>query len=103
MSEHDQVLKLLGFANRARKLTLGMTATCSALRKHRLHLLILATDLSRGSEATLRSEIGKTGIRTLQFGTKELFGSCLGRTGVGIIGVTDSEFAKGIYSSTIGS
>jgi len=95
MHGDDQLLKLLGFANRARKLTFGMHATVSAIRKKNMRLVLLAADLSENSKRKITNEIG-TQTPILTVGSKDFFGRIAGRAELGIVGVVDSSFAKSI-------
>ena len=96
MIANDQVFKLLGLANRARKLTLGMTATLQSIRRGKLKLLIVATDCSENARSKIQFAAQQSQIIILNFGTKDELGRYLGRNEVGIIGVEDSGFANAL-------
>ena len=91
----DDVIKILGFANRARKLTLGMTSTLRSYKMGKVSLVLLASDLSENASQKIKASL-ETKIPIMNYGTKDLFGQAFGRREVGIVGVTDPQFAKSI-------
>lgn len=93
MTKSDEIFKLLGFAHRARKLTLGMTSTLRSLKKGRTQLLILAFDVSDNVQSKIRLAAKENRVAILTYGTKDAFGQLFGRNEVGIIGVDDAGFA----------
>ncbi len=95
MQEPDKVLKILGFANRARKLTLGMTATVSALKRGGLKLIILAEDCSENTQSKIQLH-NRHNLQVLEYSNKENLGLFFGRGEVGIIGIQDQDFAKSL-------
>jgi len=93
MQEPDKVLKILGFANRARKLTLGMTATVAALKRGRLKLIILAEDCAENTRSKIDLH-NRHNLKILNYSNKENLGLFFGRGEVGIIGIQDQDFAN---------
>lgn len=98
MPKTEQLFKLLGFAQRARKLTLGMSATTAALKKRHAKVVIIALDTSGkiGDKVDKLAKMTKTPV--FHYGKKEGFGLLFGRRKVGIMSLTDSEFAKAIVN-----
>ncbi|MCH7678850.1 ribosomal L7Ae/L30e/S12e/Gadd45 family protein [candidate division KSB1 bacterium] len=96
MNEIDQTLKMLGFAHRARKLSLGMTSTLSLLKKGKTHAIILASDVSQNADRKFQTLAVQGRVPIFRCGTKSQFGRFFGREEVGIIGIGDAAFAKAI-------
>ncbi len=96
MEEIDRLLKILGFAQRARKLSHGMDAALQAIMKGKAKVVLLATDLSENTRQKIESAAlsFKVPIRTC--GSKAAYGRALGREETGIIAVIDAMFAKSI-------
>ncbi len=92
----DKLFKMLGFANRAGKVTLGMTSTIGNLRKRKVQTLILATDLADNAEFTIKSNARNQNVPIFTCCTKDEFGQLFGRNEIGIIGIIDANFAKSI-------
>lgn len=91
--------RLLGLAHRARRLTLGSTATLSGLDRGRVHLVIVATDVGRNTETKIRRRAASAGVPFCRVASKNGLGAILGRNELGVVGVTDPSFAgslKGI-------
>ncbi len=96
MNEFDRVLKILGFAQRARKLTLGMEATLQAIRKNKVRAVILAEDLSENARHKIAAA-KPASVPQYVFGSKSAFAGALGRGETGIIGIMDDTFARSIF------
>ncbi len=96
MPKSDFVFKMLGFANRARKITLGMQATLQGMRKKRVHVVLLASDLAGNSAEQIRKAGKGNALRT--FSTKEELSRFFGRRDPGIIGILDREMARSIIN-----
>lgn len=96
MEDIERLLKILGFAHRARKLSLGMDSALQAVTKGRAKVVLLADDLSEMTRRKfeLAAMPFKVPIRTC--GSKAAYGRALGREETGIIAVTDAMFAKSI-------
>ncbi len=96
MNEIDQTLKMLGFAHRARKLSLGMTSTLNLLKKGKTQAIILASDASKNADRKFMTLAVQKKVPIFRCGTKSQFGEFFGREEVGIIGIDDASFAKAI-------
>lgn len=96
MSKTEQAQKVLGFAQRARKLLVGMNAAESAIRSGRARVVIIASDTSRNTESKIRELASMRHIPVFRCGTKDELGQLLGRKEVGIIGIADKNFANSI-------
>ncbi|MFQ5752178.1 MAG: L7Ae/L30e/S12e/Gadd45 family ribosomal protein [bacterium] len=96
MGKIEPLFKILGFAQRARKLTLGMSSTLRSLHKGKTHAVILATDISKNTASKIEMTIREYNVPVYIHSTKDVFGQFFGRREVGIIGITDASFAKSI-------
>ena len=98
------VYTLLGFAQKAGKLTGGGEAVALALSKGQVQMVLLAADLSENSKKKFaktwqqlpKGLSGKVVI--WQFGSKEKLGQAAGKPPRGIWAVGDENFAKGLQS-----
>ena len=98
------VYTLLGFAQKAGKLTGGGEAVALALSKGQVQMVLLAADLSENSKKKFAKTCqqlpkGLSGkVVIWQFGSKEKLGQAAGKPPRGIWAVGDENFAKGLQS-----
>lgn len=93
----NEIMGLLGLAQRAGKVVVGTTAVESALRRPREILLIFAEDFSAATKGKLLAAAVKP-PQVLQTGTMAEWGKYFGRQQVGVIAVADKNFAAGIWA-----
>ena len=91
----QKISTLLQFAQKSNSLIFGHDNVVKHIKKKKVCLVIIATDLS---ENTIRSLEKKTSIQTIRWGSKELFDELLGKY-TGIIGICDENFKKGIIKT----
>jgi len=99
MLESTKIFSFVGLAFRAGKVAAGTAAAEEALHKKRAHLLILAEDVSANTETRFKELSEKTGIPILKTGTKAAWGAFFKRKELGVLGVLDTHFAKGILEA----
>jgi ribosomal protein L7Ae-like RNA K-turn-binding protein len=87
---------MLGFAQRARKLTLGMDATLQALRRNKAYAIIISEDLAENARKKITLALEQGNVPHYVCGSKAAFARALARNEVGIIGILDDSFAKSI-------
>ena len=92
-------MRLLGLANRAHKVTLGMSATAKSIRQGKCRLLLLAADLAENARQKIAVDAQKAAVPVVEFGTKELLGQVVGRGELGIVGIEDAGFALALRDS----
>jgi predicted RNA-binding protein YlxR (DUF448 family) len=92
------VLKLLGFARRAGKVRIGKTSALKAIERGESRLVIVANDVSEKLIRELKNEK----YMRLASVDKEGLGQVMGRSEVGILVITDPEFAKSIEKKVHG-
>lgn len=98
MREINGLIKLLGFADRARKLSFGMSATLKALQKGKAHGVILALDVSANTKVKIEHTAKLKKVSVIHCGSKNDFGQRFGREELGVIGILDASFARAIKS-----
>jgi len=91
----DEIMGLLGLAQRAGKVIAGATAVANELRRPREILLIFAEDFSAATKEKLLASASRR-PQVLQAGTMAEWGKYLGRRPVGVIAVSDKNFVAGI-------
>jgi ribosomal protein L7Ae-like RNA K-turn-binding protein len=94
--DNNALFKILGFAYRAQKISIGMTSTVGALKRKQIRLIILAEDLSANAGRKIELLVAETVIPVYRVGSKADWGQLFNRTDVGILGISDTNFAKSI-------
>jgi 5-formyltetrahydrofolate cyclo-ligase len=91
----NELLGLVGLAQRAGKVVVGSTAVRNEIRRRKALLLIFAADFSSSARERL---LARTENRppVLEIGTMQEWGHFFGRQQVGVIAVTDRHFVAGI-------
>lgn len=93
----NEILGLLGLAQRAGKVIVGTTAVENELRRPREILLIFAEDFSAATRGRLIAAAAQP-PQVLQMGTMAEWGKYFGRQQVGVMAVADKNFAAGILA-----
>ena len=81
---------------RARKLTLGLTATLKSMDEHKMSLLVLAADIGDNARSKIETSATRHHVAVRVLGTKDELGRCFGRNEVGVVGVEDPGFANSL-------
>ena len=91
----DKYLTLLGFASKAGRLSFGMDASCTAIKKKQARLIVTACDVSEKSRKEISFHASKENITmlTLKNCDIEALSHAVGKKS-GIIAVNDSGFAE---------
>ena len=100
---YSRITGMLGFAQRAGKLTIGTDLVCRALSKGGVLLVLLASDASDGTRKKVLSkcEFYNTEVYTLTHDSS-LLGKLLGKTYAPVtIGVADRGFATEIKKAVL--
>ncbi len=95
----DKVYKYLGFAARARKLSVGATATEQAIKKSKAKLVIIGKEVGENSKAKLRPLCEKNNLKLIIYGSCEALSKATGREDKGIFAVEDENLAKAIIET----
>ncbi len=89
-----KVESYLGFAKKSRNLVEGAYSCESYIKKKKVHLVILAEDLGGSSKKNIEIFCQKENIEVETIFTKEELGKILGKKEIGVLGITDKNFAK---------
>lgn len=92
-------LTMLQLARKAGKLTVGMDATLRSMSRREVYLLVMAADFSSGSKSRARDMADQYKLEIVEWGTKEVLGTLLNRSDVGLLGITDKNLALGFIKA----
>ena len=96
MRDELNILRFLGLAAKAGKVTSGYDQVEAALRKGTVSFLILSTDISRNTLSQILDLGEKSGITmpdAYSFATKEQLGRAIGKPDRAVVAITDKGFA----------
>ncbi len=88
------VLGLLGLAQRAGQLTVGVEITRKALSAGEVRLVLLAEDASPRQIERVRVLAGHRGVPVAGLRSQDMLGRALGKGPVSAVGVTGRSFAR---------
>lgn len=91
-------LSLLGLARRSGRLEVGFEAVRRALGTNKVHLLVLAQDLSAGTLGKFKASSAHEGIPVIKPASKQELGRALGRREAGIVAILDEGFSKALIT-----
>ena len=92
----EKALSLLGFARKSGNLASGVNTCSFAIAKGKAKLVILAGDISAGSEKKIMKEIRKKGVPYIKYSTIEELSHIAGESGRSVFAVLDEGFARSI-------
>ena len=96
----SKALTLIGFAKKSGNLVSGVNTCIYSIKKGRVSLIILAGDISEGSEKKLMKEVRRAGVRSIRYSTIEELSHAAGEVGRSVFGVLDDNFAESILEET---
>lgn len=99
--ETEALLKFIGLCKKAGALVQGASIVDDNLSKHKISLLIIASDASKNAKKLFKHKIEQESLATVYFSNKKELASILGRDEVVYIGITDKNFAKGLWEKFI--
>jgi ribosomal protein L7Ae-like RNA K-turn-binding protein len=88
-------IQLLHMSRKAGKLVIGIDNVERAINQHRCKLIIVAEDLAKNSYEKLERLLN-TKSKIIRVGTKKLYGQAFDALEIGILCITDKNFAAGI-------
>ena len=91
-------MSLLGFARKSGNLVSGVNTCTFAIAKGRAKLVILAEDISAGSEKKIMKEIRKKEIPYIKYSTIDELSHIAGEEGRSVFAVLDENFARSILA-----
>ena len=87
---------MLGFAQKAGKLTSGEEGCRSGAKSGKAFLIILSSDASDNTKDIIRSIASQYHVKLVEWGTKDLLGWSIGKAPRAAVAVLDQHFAKEI-------
>ncbi|WP_281198805.1 L7Ae/L30e/S12e/Gadd45 family ribosomal protein [Staphylococcus schleiferi] len=94
----QQILNFLGLAMRAGKVKTGESVILAELKKHRLKLVLIASDASDNTKNNLINKCHSYQIPYRIISHRDDLGDALGKSARVNIGITDQGFAKKLMS-----
>lgn len=92
----NKVLNLIGLAYRAHKIILGGDTIVEALKNNLVSLVVMDKALTTDAARQIKNKCDYHNIDlVLDFSTEEI-SKAIGKTDVGVIGLTDTGFSKAI-------
>ena len=92
---NSKALTLMGFAKKSGNLVSGVNTCSFNLSRGKVRLMILAEDISQGSEKKMK-EIRKAGVDYIKSGTIDEMSHVTGTSGRSVFGILDRNFAEAI-------
>ena len=92
----SKAMSLMGFAKKSGNLVSGVNTCSFAIGKGKAKLVILADDISAGSEKKIMKEIRKKGVPYIKYGTIDELSHIAGESGRSVFAVLDKGFAESI-------
>ena len=92
----QKVLGLMGLSARARKVTFGTDACCEAIKRKKIHFLILAEDASEKTRQNFIFLCEKEQIPYAVLGKIEEISKAIGKKNKAVIGIEDINLANEI-------
>ena len=83
----NKILSLLGLARRAGKPVLGFTATCAAMEKGRIKLVIMAEDTAANTRKKMEKNCRRHGVVFHYFANREELGCAIGKKSQVVLGL----------------
>lgn len=84
--------KILGLANRARKLTVGTEFTIKGVRNGKVKLVILASDASSNTQKLVNDKCGTYKVEIVMGNSFEM-SNAIGKNNIMVIGIIDKGFS----------
>lgn len=91
----SKVLSLMGFARKSGNLVSGVNTCTYNLNRGKVKLMILAEDISAGSEKKIMKEIRKTCVNYVKYGSIDELSHSTGKAG-SVFGILDDNFSQSI-------
>lgn len=92
----NKILSLLGFAQKAKKITSGDANVRALLKKNQIKLLVIADDLSEEAKNRWYRKAESFDVPCFSFSNKSTIGLAMGQSPRAIVGLLDDSFADAI-------
>jgi ribosomal protein L7Ae-like RNA K-turn-binding protein len=93
----EKYIQLLHMSRKAGKLVIGIDNVERAILQHRCRLIIVAEDLARNSYEKVERLPTMKSVQIIRVGTKKQYGQAFDAMEIGILCITDKNFAAGIF------
>ena len=94
--KQDQILSMLGLAEKAGKIASGEFSTEKAVKSHKAFLVIVAEDASDNTRKMFRNMCDFYRVPMYLYGTKEELGHHIGKQYRASLAVTDQGFSRSL-------
>lgn len=98
MTVPPKIAALLGFARKSGMLLSGEAAVQAGLKKRKIWLVILATDLPEKRKVHWERQCETSKIQYAYLGSKDEYGAILGISGRGVLALADRKMALAIQN-----
>lgn len=95
----NKVYSLIGFAQRAGKISSGTMAAKTSLLRHRARVLVVSEDISGKTRESLVATCRKQKIPCITLGNKEDLGTCVGKAYRVALTVNDEDMGEAIIKA----
>lgn len=92
----NKVLSYMGFAKKSGNLVSGVNTCTFNMNRKKVKLMILAEDISEGSEKKIMKEIRKYHVKHVKYGLSHELSRATGAEGRQVFAVLDAGFAEAI-------
>lgn len=92
----NKIYSMIGLAHKAGKLVSGDDTVRSAIQHSKVKLLIVSADASANTLKRFRNAAAFYKVELKEYGSKEELGSCIGKSGRSVVGITDNNFGDSI-------
>lgn len=92
----EKIHSYLGFAKKSRALLCGTNSTTDGIRRNKVKLLLIASDIAENSKEKIIREAERKSISYEIYGTVDKLSEMTGESARGIYGVTDTSLAEAI-------
>lgn len=93
---NDAVLRMIGMAKRANKVSSGEFLCSKAIKGGQSRLIILSNDASENTQKTITDSCVYYNIKLIKYGTMDKLGKMTGSGERAVVSVNDDNFAKAI-------
>lgn len=100
----DKIKGLIGISKKSGNIVLGQDLVIKALRLQKLHLIIMASDISKNTEKKIMDKSFTYDGKVIKLFSKRELGLILGKNEQGVIGIKNKGLAESIsklYSENI--
>lgn len=97
-----KIFSMIGFAQKAGKISSGTSAARASVLRHRAKLLVLSNDIAENSRESLEAVCIKNGIPWVVVGDKFQLGTAVGKAYRVAVSINDTDMAEVILKAVKG-